>query len=246
LSLFSLILILVVVWVVLTVLLAAWTLWFQGYIYSEPVGEIYWRAPAAGTALALFTALWVMLDYGTDGRYRPLHEFSFREEQWYDDLWVVNQDGKEDHFERRTDNRYRNKNNKELPSRPNRITASNKKDGEKHVFEPDRDDKGHFKLENNTLRYYERDNRARFMVEGHLGEISIFHPGWLVLNLLLNFGLLIVWFLALWLLLRFQWSHALGLAVVFWGVMLLFVLPPVLTQAENVAKQRAVSKATPG
>ena len=33
--------------------LFAWTLWFQAYIYTEPATQLWWRAPAAGTALAL-------------------------------------------------------------------------------------------------------------------------------------------------------------------------------------------------
>ena len=48
---------------------------------------------------------------------------------------------------------------------------------------------------------------------------------------------------SLWLLLQFQWPHALGQAFVFWGIMILFVMPPVLTRAENVAKERAAARA---
>jgi hypothetical protein len=49
---------------------------------------------------------------------------------------------------------------------------------------------------------------------------------------------LIVWFLCLWLLLRFQWGHALGLACVAWLV-LTFFLPPLFKKTEDLAKQRA-------
>ena len=63
-----------------------------------------------------------------------------------------------------------------------------------------------------------------------------------MMSVLLNFGFLAVWFVCLWLLLRFQWSHALGLAVAFWAAMTLFVLPPLLTRAEEVARQRAGTK----
>ncbi len=50
-----------------------------------------------------------------------------------------------------------------------------------------------------------------------------------------------MWFLSLWLLLRFQWPHALGLAVAFWLVML-FILPMILTKAESVRKERLPPK----
>jgi hypothetical protein len=65
------------------------------------------------------------------------------------------------------------------------------------------------------------------------------------MNLLLNFGFLAVWFLCLWLLLRFQWSHALGLAVVFWLVMVLIIMPMILKPAESVRKERLPPKTTP-
>jgi hypothetical protein len=245
----SLILILLLLWFVLSVLLAAWTLWFQAYIYSEPVGEIYWRAPAAGGALALFIGLWVALDYRTVdangvGRYEPLHDFSAEETKQYPKLWIINRDGKEEEYERRNNvghgADYVRKDGRRLPERPSKIIVSEPPNGDKHVFEPDRDAKGNFKVEPNKSLVY-RDDRKLEMVEGSFGTITIFHFGWLVMNLFLNFAFLVVWFLALWLLLQFQWSHALGLAVVFWVVTLLFVMPPVLKYAEDVAVKRNAS-----
>jgi hypothetical protein len=41
----------------------------------------------------------------------------------------------------------------------------------------------------------------------------------------------------LWLALRFQWAHALGIAFGFWLISL-FVLPMILTRAEQVRKER--------
>ena len=240
---FSLVLIVLVVFAVLSLLLAAWTLFFQGYIYSEPVEAIYWRAPAAGAALTLFLCLWIALDYGTvekpsdEGRYRPLHEFSAHETERYDKLTILTQDRRKELYTRRGDNKYVNKNNRNPPDRPLEIVAADA-DGQEHVFKPNTDDKGNFKPEDNgRLRYYEVDNRERYMEEGYWGQISIFHFGWLMMGLSLNFGFLLVWFLVLWLLLRFQWSHALGLAFVAWLISL-FVLPMLLTQAEKVRKER--------
>lgn len=244
----SLILIVLVVWVALSLLLAAWTLFFQGYIYSEPVQAIYWRAPAAGTALTAFVVLWMMLDYrtiqdrGDEGRYQPLHNFSGYETETYEHLWIY-RDGKKEHYERRRDGKYVNKGGRPLPERPPKIIASHKADGEEHVFEPKRDEKGNFKIEKDQpLRYYDKDNPSRYMDESFPGQISIYHTGWLVMSVLLNFGFLAVWFVCLWLLLRFQWSHALGLAVVFWLVMLLFIMPMLLRKAEEVRKERLPPK----
>jgi hypothetical protein len=75
------------------------------------------------------------------------------------------------------------------------------------------------------------------MYEGQLGRVSTFYAGRLILNLFLNFLHLLIWFIALWLLLRFQWPHALGLAIVLWAVMLLFIVPQVLKLAEDTARR---------
>jgi hypothetical protein len=77
----TLILLVILLWIVLTVLLSAWTLWFQGYIYTEPTPGILWRGPAAGSALMVVLLLWIFLDYrDPPGRFRPLFESSSREE----------------------------------------------------------------------------------------------------------------------------------------------------------------------
>jgi hypothetical protein len=241
---FSLVLIVLVVFAVLSLVLAAWTLFFQGYIYSEPVEAIYWRAPAAAAALTLFLALWIALDYRSienpsdkEGRYRPLHELSARETERYDKLTaVLPPDRKKELYTRRGDNQYVSKGGQRLPGRPLEIIATDK-DGQEHVFKPKTDDKGNvIKDENGRWRYYEEGNPERYMDEDYPGQITIYHFGWLMMGLLLNFGFLVVWFLCFWLLLHFQWPHALGLAFGAWLISL-FVLPMILTQAEKVRKE---------
>jgi hypothetical protein len=230
----GLILTLAVVWVVLTLVLAAWTLWFQGYIYNEPTPGILWRAPAAGTALVLALLVWVFFDYRAPGLYRTLIEFSPYEDSEYKQLQVVTKNRKETYQLRKNArgmNEYRNTNagGPALPGRPDKVIVT--EDGQPYTFEPDKGKSG-----DSTLRYL--DSRGMVMLEGQLGRVRTFHAGWLLGNLLLNFVQLLAWWLCLWLLLRFQWSHALGLAVVFWGVMILLVMPLVLTKAEEVAKSR--------
>lgn len=238
---FSLVLILLVVFAVLSLVLAAWTLFFQGYIYSEPAEAIYWRAPAAGAALTLFLSLWIVLDYRSvegpndEGRYRPLHELSVRESEMYDKLTVLTQDRTRKVPFTRQGKQYVNKSGQRIPERPPEVIATDK-EGQEHVFKPKTDAKGTFvKDEKGRVRYYEEDNPKRYMEEG-FWQITIYHYSWLITGLLLNFSFLVVWFLCFWLLLRFQWSHALGLAFVAWLISL-FVLPMVLTQAEKVRKE---------
>ncbi len=240
----SILLVLFVVFVVLALLLAAWTLFFQSYIYSEPVEAIYWRAPAAAAALTLFLSLWITVDYRSiekptdEGRYRPLHESSAFETEFYEYLTVVYRDRTRDQYMLQGDYTYRNKSGKEPSSKPKQqIVAHHKdKEEEKHVFNVEEKD--------GKIRYVEEGNSSRAMEDGYLGRIRTFHFGWLFVSLLLNCGFAVVWFASMWLLLHFQWLHALGLAFVFWLISL-FVLPMILSQAEGVRKGRLAPPSLP-
>src|SRR5262245_47590161 len=67
------------VWAALIVLLYVGTTWFQGYIYNEPAEGLLWRAPAAGSALALFLALWCYLYHkSADGNFERIFAFAPR------------------------------------------------------------------------------------------------------------------------------------------------------------------------
>jgi hypothetical protein len=248
----SLVLIVLLVWFVATVVLAAWTLWFQAYIYSEPVGDIWWRAPAAGSALTLFLVVWMFCDYRAPGRYRELQGFTTTEGRVFKELRIETRESKKPEvYKERKDERGRleylressSGERRQLPSRPAKIIAV---EGDKeYVFEPlpsQRDAKGNFQVKSgDSLRYRNADTGWE-MTEGQLGRVSVFHGGWLLGNVLLNLLHFVVWFVSLWVLLRYQWSHALGLAVVFWLVTTLFVVPQMLTKAENVAQERAAAQ----
>jgi len=58
----------------------------------------------------------------------------------------------------------------------------------------------------------------------------------------LNFLHLGLWFVCLWVFVRFQWSHALGLAIIMWLVMTLAVLPMVFEQAGHRALAASASQ----
>src|SRR5437879_3719848 len=77
------VLLLLLMWFVLLGFLSAWTLFFQGYLYTEPTGGLFWRAPAAATILTIILALWITVDYRAvkhraDARfpYGPLQELA--------------------------------------------------------------------------------------------------------------------------------------------------------------------------
>lgn len=249
-------LLVLIVLVVATLLAGAWTLWFQAYLYTEATTGIAWRAPAAGGAITAAVLLWVFFDYHSPGRYRPLWEFSASEESKpFPELIVPSGTGRQVVYKLRPGTRgdYRLDglpSGKQLPTRPAEIIVV--EGSEKSVFKPEVDAEGHYKQRSTTsfgretkepLRYV--DEKGRVMLEDSLGQLAgRFRVGWLLGNLFVNFVLLAACFVALWLLLGFQWPHALGQAVVVWLVMLLFVLPPLLTRAEEVAQQRAAAALT--
>ena len=200
------------------------------------------RAPAAAAALTFFLLIWIFFDYRSvdadhrEGSYRPLHEFSARETETYEYLRIPRENSTIVDLYKRRGNEYV-RNGKRLPSHPSKIIASKEIDGEQHVFEPKRDAKNKYQPEpDGSLRYFEEGNPKRSMVDTAPGQVTTYRFGVLLMALILNFGFLIVWFVSLWLLLRFQWSHALGLAFVAWLISL-FILPMILTQAEKVRKE---------
>ncbi len=232
------VLILFVLALALTVLLWAGTLWLQSTIYSEPAGDIYWRAPAVGFGMALFLGLWVFADCRTGGRVRPLHQTSVSEIKQYDEFKaVLTKNGAEETFKRMPNAESRHDyradgrgDGKPLPSRPDKIIVT--EGGAAVAFEPERDAKGNFHTQQGQNLHYV-DKYGRVMLEGDLGELSQFRYDWLLLNLLFNGLLLGLWFAGLWLLLRYQWSHALGLAVVLWAAMTLLLVPMILDYVEQ-------------
>jgi hypothetical protein len=240
----GLVLIMVLVWIVLMVGLGAGTVWFQGYIYSEPAEDLYWRAPAAGTVLALVVVFWSYLDYRSPGHYPALFDFVPKEETEFPELWAV-KDGKTTRYEGKKDaaghTEYRDANRNPLPGHRDAIIV--KEDGQEVRFEAERDEKGHYKTNpGQSFRYLEKDGRGRVMTEDSMGRIAEMRWGLTIANFLLSLVHFLAWFGCLWLLLRFQWSHAFGLAVVFWIIMTLLVFPMLLSRVENVSRQRAVSE----
>jgi hypothetical protein len=251
----NLLLLILLLWAVLAVLVTAWSVWFQGYLYTEAAAGIMWRGPAAGSAVLLVLLVWVLLDYRNPGNFRPLFEGSSTEtSKPFAELRVPKTPGPgEDVYKlMRGTHEYRlngQPSGKPLPSRPSRIIVV--EGGEKFTFEPERDSKGNFKTrqrasswfgssQSDPLRYI--DGTGRVMEETTLGQIVTFRSGRFFVNVVLNIVFFAVWFVALWVVVRFQWSHALLQAAVFWIVMMLFVLPPLLTRVEAVAKERAEAR----
>jgi hypothetical protein len=50
---------------------------------------------------------------------------------------------------------------------------------------------------------------------------------------------LVLWWLVIWLLLRFQWSHALGFAFICWLAFTLALVPFLLSRSRTAAEKRS-------
>jgi hypothetical protein len=244
---------------VVAALLWAGTAWLQGYIYNEPTQGLVWRAPAAGAAVMAFLAVWCLLNYrladpaAEDLPFDTLWNFSPTEtypaKPWpY--FWSV-KNGKETEYTLRKSPggtggiQYVDSRNEQWRRADSNglVQAIIVPDGDKKVrFELDLPPGGKFK-EGEPARYKEGEGQHRVLTENDVlaGQMSRFRFGLFVANVVLNLLHLGVWFACLWLLLRFQWPHALGLAVVFWVVMMFVIFPPLLFQTKQAVKARAAS-----
>ena len=252
----TLIVILLLTFGVLAALLTLWSAWIQNYWYTEVTSGLAWRAPAAAGGVMVVLLLWVVLAARSPGSYRPLWEVTSSEDSKPFPELRIPKSGGEEVYKLRPGTRGEYRLNglpggKALPSRPPEVIVL--EDGQKVTFKAERDDKGNFKQREtrtmfgvtatSPLRYV--DDRGRVMLEGELGIITNFRSGLLLANLLLNGLLLGVWFVVLWLVLRFQWWHALLQALVLWLALLLFVMPPILTIAERPTQPVPAASETP-
>ncbi len=256
-----LIVICLVVFFSVGIVLWAGTLGLQGYIYSEPVTELHWRAPAAGGILAGFLGLWCLVDYRAidpetnDIPYDTVFRFSPVEVRDYEQFISV-KNGTETVYKRRTaavgveyldpQGRPWQRGDTEgvveaiiVEDKDARITFQPKL---KEIPNPNGGPplKVFPKGSEQFPGYFQVGGRRKML---YPGQVQQFRWGLFLANLFLNFVHLGLWFVCLWLLLRFQWAHALGLAVVFWLVTTLVVMPLLLTKTQELARQRAAAAA---
>src|SRR5207302_3123985 len=116
--------------------------------------------------------------------------------------------------------------------------------GRKTRFEAPLNPDGTFKIVPNEPLQYAEVGGGRAMAEVALGQVTRTRTSLLWGNLLLNLAHLLVWFLAFWLLLEFQWSHALGLAAIFWLIFALTVWPVLQDRVRRATAQTATPAVT--
>jgi hypothetical protein len=242
---------LLIVGVTLMVILWAGTAFLQGYFYTEVSSSIFWQAPAAAAALTLFYALWCLLNYNAaESRpgflpYDTIFRFSqveYKAKEPPLKIWVLTK-GKTEKvlFEliKRADPvigttyEYQHKRVGGNLRWPRDVVALIvPEDGQDVRYDPEPAGEGA------NRRFVSPDGWA--IVEYETGPA---HPPekarfglWLV-NVFLNLFHFGLWFVCLWLLLRFQWGHAFGLAIVMWLVMTVFAVPMMLVQTGDAAQE---------
>jgi hypothetical protein len=252
-----LLIILLLTGITLGVLLWVGTVFLQGYFYTEPNPEVYWAAPATGGAIALFLLVWCILDVNsTEGPavpYDTLFQFSATEDldtRPPEKIWVVRPGTKEPvKYESRPTVRGNVKSYEYVdPVTQQRFGSTG---GVEAIL-----------VEDTTGKLGDKGAKVRFTRDKESGKFvgpdgwileennnwvgARFRTGLFLGNVLLNLLHLALWFVCLWLLLRFQWAHALGLAFVLWLVMTLAVLPVLMSRCAAVAQPQPASSSSAG
>jgi hypothetical protein len=239
----------VLIWATLAVLLWVGTAWLQGYIYSEPVSQLFWRAPVAALVLTLWLGFWSTREYRSvsddrvKGRYGALFEFTAIESKPFAEFWVKEGDRRIRYYKQRVPQGSRPARPEFLcelaPHRPWSGSESIilKENDQDVTYAIVRDKKDQAKKSDGQGLVY-RNERGQTITEAMIRYGQIDSTRWSALGLyfMLNAGFLALWFASLWLLLRFQWSHALGLAAAFWLTAIIFVVPPLVEHIDRFAE----------
>ena len=255
----SLFFVLLLTLVALTVVIWLGTFFFQGYIYTKPSQQLYWQAPAAALLLTIGYGIWcyaVALSSEANPTHIPinaLHRFSPRVDMLSKPaptLWAITLEQKKSATPNKESEpvKYKSVRDDQVhfhyeedkpvgrrPWQPNGVIAIEivQKDGAKLRFD---------KIPVEKYGYHEFVSKDGWtMMEDETGPSGLptkFSKGLFLLNMFFNFGHLFCWFAGLWLLLRFQWLHALAFAAAMWLVMTLVVVPMLLDQAATVAAAR--------
>jgi hypothetical protein len=232
-----LVLILLLTGLVLIAVFAIITAVIQGMLYENVQRDLLWRAPAAAGALTAYITLWSLLNYSAaepGQTVLPYGGLGFTTEEVsktaVPDFWVVRGSAKVYYKGR------------DLPGSPRRVVYDDPdgkvwsapqakdvdailvKEGEREVrfkahYNTEKPEPG---KERHVERFVEEGGR-RYLDPEAFGKIIVPRSGGAFVRVLLNVLHFAVWFVCLWLLLRFQWPHALGLAAVLWLVMTLVV-----------------------
>jgi hypothetical protein len=229
-------LILLLVGVGVFALLWSGSLIAQGYLYESTADDLVWRAAGGAGAVAVFLGLWCLLHAHGPETFDSLFSFSTTDLRVYDQIISVKERANglppvETVYTKRVlpsgQIEYRDRDGRPWRrSDSGRVVAIKVRDDDHEcTFVPDPaslDEQGNFRSE---AVVFVEEGGDRTMTETDIGKTFRTRPGRLVSNLVINGLHFAVWFAVFWLLLRYNWGHALGMAAAFWLATTLLVLP---------------------
>jgi hypothetical protein len=237
-----LVLVFVMLLVALGVLFFVGTLFVQSFIFTEPVEGLTWRAPTSAAIMAVFFTFWCLIVVRSDARpgnipYTTIFNFSIRSnmrDSPAPDLWADRDDGQVLHYVLKHEvelghdkTYYRNANDPTKTFTPIGVAAVEIENGPGPKLKFDRTSDGDnqiFRSPDGWNLEYDRD------ISGNPTRMSW---GLLMGNLFLNLFHFALWFVCLWLILRFSLSSSFLFAAILWGLMTVALLPMLLDQAAS-------------
>jgi hypothetical protein len=234
----------------------------QGYLYSQPADRLPLRAAVAGLLVALTLTGWTYVNTRASHRDRygvligfdrmmsptaekPVAEFDAVRRLGRSDgrsvRWLT--DDKGNPREQVTAYKWTGEENRgkfvDAAQKEFQLSSSEgvtvalevPEDGKKVRFEADLKD-GQYAPGAGGERVFKEVGGGRFIDGSAPRKMQIPSPGAMTAGLLINLGQLAAWLVAFWVVLRFGFGHALGLAAVF-GVTTAVVLMPLLFNAND-------------
>jgi len=259
----TLLFILLITMVSLIVVLWAGTFFFQGYIYTEPSPGIFWQAPAAALLLTVGYAVWCMsiaFSTGASKTNIPINTiFTFTATEDMrpspaPKIWAIKNTGKKegekdgervvytlfkdfDGFNQIF--QYKDPQGRRWQGR-DVIALEIEVEGNAEEKAKMRFDRVDSDVEDYRLfRSSDGWTIQEWNIDGRPTGLPVrFRMTRLLLNLFFNIAHFAAWFIGLWVILRFQWTHALGFAAVMWLVVTLAILPMMLSFSAEVSQGR--------
>jgi hypothetical protein len=239
-----------VLWITLLVLVAAlfvvfWGLsaFLQPYLYSEPASNLPARAVGAAVVVGLAVGVWTYANAKSDrkGKYGPLHDFDstgttdvyeFTAVRQYADKGPDGMPKEEKAVFHRPEGQKSAAFTEEKTGKPFQLNTSTFKtmtlevkdaDGKVTKFEAVTDGKGNYVPD----KRFDEKGTKRHLDADAPGVIYAPSTKTMVFAILLNLANYLAWFAAFWLVLRFAFPHAAGLAVIF-GLLTMLVVGPMM------------------
>jgi hypothetical protein len=225
---------LIVIVATLTAVLWSGSLFAQSYLYTSPADGLYWRAPAAAGALTSFYLVWSLLNvlggsstavgivsvpYGVLWEFSPRVEviaepvprFTSKRRSSEPAVYVIDKYSPRELMYRKVDS------DEAWNARGTEYVEFTYK-RQAYKFVPD-------KAGSTAYILFVDENTGLEMWEYEIGRVGYDSYGRLMVYFMLNALHLGIWVLCLWLLLGFEFWHAVGLGFVLWMLATVAILP---------------------